>query len=73
MDEIRIGDRIQRSGRIYEVRGFSPMSLPEQTVDLADVATGALIRVAAADLCADGEDGAARGGSAAFRWMRRCA
>lgn len=73
MDDLSIGHRIYRRGRIFEVRGFSPMSLPEQTVDLVDVETGALIRVAAADLRGVAGDGAARGSTATRRWMRRCA
>lgn len=50
MDEIRIGDVISLDGRTFTVRGFDPMSMPEQTVELTDTETGTAIRIPIARL-----------------------
>jgi hypothetical protein len=42
---MRIGDEVTIGGRLYVVRGFDPMSVPERRVDLEDVETGERVRV----------------------------
>lgn len=50
MNEIWIGDLITLDGRQFTVHGFDPMSVPEQTVELVDRATGETVRVPLARL-----------------------
>lgn len=50
MDEFKIGDLISLDGRAFSVRGFDPMSLPEQRVELVEIETGVAIRVRLAQL-----------------------
>ena len=45
MATLRIGDLVSLSGRTYEVRGFEPMSVATNLVELEDVETGACRRV----------------------------
>lgn len=45
MTETRVGDEVVYHGRIFRVRGLSPMSASPRRVLLEEPATGALVEV----------------------------
>ncbi|MDE3069714.1 MAG: hypothetical protein KGJ43_03190 [Acidobacteriota bacterium] len=45
-----LGDRLIWKGRVFVVRGFEPMSLPEARVELKDIRTGEHVHVPVAEL-----------------------
>jgi hypothetical protein len=44
--QLRIGDHVTYDGRLYVVLGLDPMGVPARRVDLEDVETGELRRIA---------------------------
>jgi hypothetical protein len=50
MNDIRVGDEVAHDGRVFRVRGISPMSASPRRVQLEDLDTGALIEVRADEI-----------------------
>ena len=50
MADFHIGDRVMLRGRVYFIRGFSPMSVAPPRVQLEDAETGEEIEADADDL-----------------------
>jgi hypothetical protein len=42
---MRVDDRVTWQGRIYVLRGFDPMSIPDRGAEVDDPVSGARIRV----------------------------
>ena len=42
---MRVGDRVIWQERVYVLRGFDPMSIPNQRAEVDDAVSGARIRV----------------------------
>ena len=60
MTDIRVGDDVTYDGRVYRVRGISPMSASPRRVLLEDVETGENVEAPLDDLDpVDGPDSAA--------------
>lgn len=60
MTDIRVGDDVTYDGRVYRVRGISPMSASPRRVLLEDVETGENVEAPLDDLDPiDGPDSAA--------------
>lgn len=60
MTEIHVGDEVTYEGRVYRVRGISPMSATPRRVLLEDVATSETVEAPLDDLeLLDGGDSAA--------------
>ena len=53
MDELHIGDRVMLGGRVFLVRGISPMSIVPCRVHLEDAETGEEVEADADDLQAE--------------------
>lgn len=53
MDELHIGDRVTLGGRVFFVRGISPMSAVPCRVHLEDAETGEEVEADADDLQAE--------------------
>lgn len=55
MTTLRIGDRVAYQGRVYCVRGFSPMSISPRRLLLEDDASRQTVEITEAELAAQQE------------------